>query len=306
MSRGTRAPHFTARPAESLPDSRQGGDTGPPRNLARRLCGREKIPGSTMSLSEHHRSVIDQFTRQAEPFSRSPAHSAPEALRQILRVAAPHPGDRALDVACGPGIITCLLAPHVARMTGADLTEATLVEAEKRRLAQGAPPVEWVKADAEHLPFADAAFDLVVTRYSFHHLQNPANALREMRRVCRPGGAIVIADVVMPAGKVDAFDAMERLRDPSHTRTLTRETLDALVREAGLTSEEYATHTVSMTLEFQLAKSFPAPGDADRIREIFRDEPGHDRLGLSARREGSDLRIDYPTGVLRARKPAKN
>lgn len=259
-----------------------------------------------MSVSNHNRSIIDQFTRQASPFSRSPAHSAAEALEQILRLAAPAPTDRALDVACGPGIITCLLAPHVAHMTGTDLTAAMLVEAEKRRVEQGAPPVTWLEADAERLPFDDASFDLVVTRYSFHHFVAPEKVLREMARVCRPGGRIVVADVVMPAGKVGAFDAMERLRDPSHTNTLTREKLDTLVGEAGLIAEDYATHAVSMTLEFQLSKSFPLPGDDRRIREIFRDEPEHDRLGLSARREAGDIVISYPTGVLCARKPAGN
>jgi ubiquinone/menaquinone biosynthesis C-methylase UbiE len=259
-----------------------------------------------MSVSNHNRSIIDQFTRQAAPFSRSPAHNSAEAMEQILRIASPTPTDRALDVACGPGIIACLIAPHVAHMTGADLTAAMLVEAEKRRIAQNIPPIAWIEGDAEHLPFDDGAFDLVVTRYSFHHLVSPEKVLREMARVCRAGGRIVIADVVMPAEKVSAFDTMERLRDPSHTRTLTPEKLDALIVEAGLIAEDYATHAVSMTLEYQLAKSFPNPGDDERIREIFRDEPEHDRLGLSARREGDDIVIHYPTGVLRVRKPAKN
>ena len=259
-----------------------------------------------MSVSNHNRSIIDQFTRQAAPFSGSPAHSSAEAMEQILRIAAPASTDRALDVACGPGIITCLIAPHVAQMTGSDLTAAMLVEAEIRRVAQAAPPIAWVESDAEHLPFDDESFDLVVTRYSFHHFVAPEKVLREMTRVCRPGGRIVIADVVIPADKVEAFDIMERLRDPSHTRALTPEKLDALVSDAGLIVEDYATHAVSMTLEFQLSKSFPNPGDDDRIREIFRDEPEHDRLGLSARREGDDIVIHYPTGVLRVRKPAKN
>lgn len=259
-----------------------------------------------MSESRHHRAVVSQFTRQALPFSESPAHSDETALAQILRVAAPRADERALDVACGTGIITRLIAPHVASITGIDLTDAMLARAEAQRLAEGAPAIRWMTGDAEHLPFDDDHFDLVVTRYSFHHFENPEVVLREMARVCRSGGRIVLIDVVMPADKVDAFDAMERLRDDSHTRTLTPESLARMIDAAGLVAEEYAEHRVSMTLEFQLGKSFPIPGGAARIRELFTDEPEHNRLGLAAERHGDDLRIHYPTGVLRARKPAKN
>ena len=258
-----------------------------------------------MFVSDHNRSVIDQFTRQAVPFARAEFHRDEEALAQIIRVASPQKTDRVLDIACGPGIISCAFAPHVAEVTGADITPAMLVQAEKRRVESGLAPIRWVEADAERLPFADASFDLVVTRYSFHHLVAPLSVLKEMKRVCRPGGKILVVDVIPPGNKAIAYDMMETLRDPSHTHALTRAELSMMFREAGLIETDYATHGVEVELEAQLANSFPNPGDADRIREIFRDEPECDTLGVNARRAAGKTYFTYPTGVALAR-VAKN
>lgn len=255
-----------------------------------------------MSVSEHTRTVVSQFTRQAEPFARAAHHRTDDALAQIVGISRPKTTDRVLDVACGPGIVTRAFAPHVAHVTGADITPAMLDTARRLDAEANLKNISRVEADMENLPFPDATFDLVVTRYSFHHLKNPPRALEEMKRVCRAGGRIVVADVVLPANKVVAYDIMETLRDPSHTAALTRAELSMLLREAGLTETEYATHGVDVELEAQLAASFPNPGDADRIREIFRDEPEADRLGVDARRADGRIWFTYPTGVVLARK----
>lgn len=256
-----------------------------------------------MFVSDHNHSVIDQFTRQAVPFARAGFHRDADALEQIIRVASPRKTDRILDIACGPGIIACAFAPHVAEVTGADITPAMLVQAEKHRIESGLAPIRRVEADAERLPFPDASFGLVVTRYSFHHMVAPLSVLKEMKRVCRPGGKILVVDVILPANKAIAYDMMETLRDPSHTHALTRAELTMMFREAGLIETDYATHGVEVELEAQLANSFPKTGDADRIREIFRDEPECDTLGVSARRAGGKTYFTYPTGVALARTP---
>ena len=64
------------------------------------------------------------------------------------------------------------------------------------------------------LPFADRTFDAVVTRFSFHHLEDPKKALDEMVRVCRPGGRVVVCDVyTTTADQAAEYDRLERLRD---------------------------------------------------------------------------------------------
>jgi SAM-dependent methyltransferase len=152
------------------------------------------------------------------------------------------------------------------------------------------------------LPFTDASFSLVVTRYSFHHFLDPEAVLREMVRVCTPGGTVMVVDVVLPPDKVDAYNRVEKLRDNSHTRALTLAQFLDMARASGL--EDIATHfyRLKMELEAQLQASFPGPGDADRIRQIFREDIGQDRLGVGAHLRGGEIHFAYPNLVLVGKK----
>jgi SAM-dependent methyltransferase len=102
--------------------------------------------------------------------------------------------------------------------------------------SRGAANVEYVVADAERLPFLDASFDLVTVRIAPHHYADVAQAVREMARVLRPGGRLVVVDNVAPED--EALDAMlndwERRRDPSHVRAYTAAEWRAFLAGAGL------------------------------------------------------------------------
>ncbi len=75
-----------------------------------------------MPAAEHDQKIVDQFTRWAAPFAALPAHAEPDGMARLLAAAALAPSMRVLDVACGPGIVACAIAPHVAQVTGFDLT----------------------------------------------------------------------------------------------------------------------------------------------------------------------------------------
>jgi ubiquinone/menaquinone biosynthesis C-methylase UbiE len=72
--------------------------------------------------------------------------------------------------------------------------------------------------DVSHLPYADASFSLGVTRYSFHHLVDPYSVLGEMKRVCMRKGRVVVIDATPASDKVDMYNYVEKLRDPSHVK----------------------------------------------------------------------------------------
>src|SRR6516165_5347835 len=129
----------------------------------------------------------DQFTRQATVFSTAPAITDEDALKMIVAAARPGPDDRLLDVACGPGLIVCAFAPHVRETTGIDMTPAMLDRALKLAIDKGLANTTWRQGDVYSLPFDDAGFTIVTTRFSFHHFLDPAAVLREMVRVCTPG-----------------------------------------------------------------------------------------------------------------------
>jgi SAM-dependent methyltransferase len=111
----------------------------------------------------------------------------------------PHlqPGWRLLDVGCGPGTITLGLAEAVApgEVVGVDFAEEAVRSAQAEAQERGDTRTRFRRADVTALPFEDDSFDVVHAHQVFHHLNDPVAALREMRRVCRPGGLVAVREV---------------------------------------------------------------------------------------------------------------
>src|SRR6516164_9298879 len=178
--------------------------------------------GGPMTDTNHQNLILDQFTRQAAVFSTAPAITDEDALRMIVEAARPAPGDRMLDVACGPGLVVCAFSQRVREATGIDMTPAMLERARRLAAEKGLANVAWQHGDVHSLPYDDASFTIVTTRFSFHHFLDPAAVLQEMVRVCAPRGRIVVVDDYASAdpAKAAAFNRLEKLRDPSHSRCL--------------------------------------------------------------------------------------
>jgi ubiquinone/menaquinone biosynthesis C-methylase UbiE len=257
------------------------------------------------SVSDHEAVTIDQFTKQAPFFAAlHTLRSDADLLRLICEASRVGPETAALDVACGPGLVALALAEKGGRVTGIDLTPAMLDHARQLQRQAGCDNLSWDLGRADALPYASGAFDVVVTRFSFHHLAEPPAAWKEMVRVCRPGGRIVLCDVYTTSPEQGAeYDRLERLRDPSHQRALPLEELRGLVRDAGLTEVEEVCTRLPMELERLLAASFPVPGSADEIRRAFAADVGRDRLDLGIREEEGRLVFGFPIVVLAGSKP---
>src|SRR6516225_9259970 len=189
-----------------------------------------------MTDATHQDLILDQFTRQATVFSTATAITDEDALRMIVEAARPGPDDRLLDVACGPGLVVCAFAPHVCDATGIDVTPAMLDRARKLAADKDLANVAWRHGDVYSLPYDDASFTIVTTRFSFHHFLDPDAVLQEMVRVCAPGGRIVVVDdyASEDPAKAAAFNRLEKLRDPSHSRCLALSELRGLFVAAGL------------------------------------------------------------------------
>src|SRR5207253_8192510 len=114
-------------------------------------------------------------------------------------------------------------------------TPAMIEQAKAFQQADHLGNLTWRIGHVLPLPFPDASFSLVFSRYSFHHFLDPKAVLAEMVRVCSPGGRVVVVDVFTTnPEQAEAFNRMERLRDPSHVRALSLEELTGLLGEAGL------------------------------------------------------------------------
>jgi ubiquinone/menaquinone biosynthesis C-methylase UbiE len=251
---------------------------------------------------KHNQTIVEQFSQQAVPFAQKSEHS--DSMQVLIDMSGVSGGDQVLDVACGPGLVACAFAPHARQVTGIDITPAMI---EQARALQGEKKLQnltWQVGDVLPLPFSEDSFSVVLTRYSLHHFLDPAAVLAEMVRVCRTGGRVLAADVVLPPEKADAYNHMEKLRDPSHTRALTYPEMAAIIGASGLINVQTGHYKVEMELEKQLGASFPHPGDADRIRRLFEADLGVDDLGVGAHRRGGEIYFAYPVLVVVGEKPA--
>lgn len=252
-----------------------------------------------LSIDRHQQLILDQFTKQAVPFSKMQNHS-PELL---LTASGAGPEDTVLDVACGPGLLACAFAKIARHVTGIDLTPAMIEQANVLQESDGLANLTWRIGDVQLLPFAAASFSLVFTRYSFHHLLDPKAVLAEMIRVCAPGGRVVVVDVFTSNPEQgEAYNRLEKMRDPSHVRALAVEELMGLFAALGFREVKTQFYKHEVEMEQFLQRSFPNPGDADKIRTMFVDDLGVDRLGVGAHRRDGQIHYAYPVVVLVGKK----
>jgi SAM-dependent methyltransferase len=210
-----------------------------------------------------------------------------------------------LDVACGGGLVVCAFAPHVKHATGIDMTPAMLERARALAAEKGVANVTWREGDVEHLPFPDASFSIVATRFAVHHFLRPEAVFAEMVRVCRPGGRIVVVDTCASPDprKAAEFNRLEKLRDPSHARCLSLDELKWLYRAAGLGEPRASSYELRDEVQNLLARSFPNPGDEQKIIDLFAASIEDDGLGIPVRRAGDRIEYAYPVAILAADRP---
>jgi ubiquinone/menaquinone biosynthesis C-methylase UbiE len=244
--------------------------------------------------TKHTARIVDQFTRWAKPFADNAVHSDADGMARSLAAAAITAESRVLDVACGPGIVACAAAARAAHVTGIDLTPAMIAQARERQAGLGLTNMEWRVGDASALPFDDNAFDIVVTRYSFHHILQPSETLAEMKRVCRVGGRIVVIDATPTPETQAAYDRMETLRDPSHASALTIDQMRALGHAAGLGEAKFDGYRLDARID-TLADQADMAALAAMLDEDIAS--GKDRIGVVARRDGGALFITFPISI---------
>ena len=115
-----------------------------------------------------------------------------DALWSLLE---PQPGMKILDASCGTGNQSLELAAHGCKVTGIDIAPNMLDQATKKLCARGLA-AEFQLMDCTKMEFANASFDAAISVAAFEFIPNPQAALREMRRVVKPGGVVVIGTIV--------------------------------------------------------------------------------------------------------------
>jgi demethylmenaquinone methyltransferase/2-methoxy-6-polyprenyl-1,4-benzoquinol methylase len=124
--------------------------------------------------------------------------------RRLAAAAAVRPGDRVLDGACGTGDLALAdLAAGAGSVVGLDFAPRMLERARRK-----SPAVEWVQGDLLALPFEDGSFDAATVGFGIRNVADLERGLRELRRVLRPGGRLVLLEITTPRGALRPFFAL--------------------------------------------------------------------------------------------------
>src|SRR3989442_647851 len=118
--------------------------------------------------------------------------------KRVLNLVSVQPDDRVLDVCCGTGDIALALAGTGANVIGLDFSQPMLEMAKLRKLKVQSHNLEFVRGDAQQIPFPDNSFNVVTVGYGLRNLADWEAGLRELCRVAKPGGRLVVLDFGKP------------------------------------------------------------------------------------------------------------
>lgn len=256
-------------------------------------------------------TVQKQFTKTAEAFSTFALRDTPEVLIEKVEFAKAQPTDLLLDVACGPGAFALALAPRVRLAHGIDLTPEMIRRARAFQADMQITNADFVCGDAEQLPFPNGAFDLVSCQCAFHHMPKPQAVLREMVRVAKPQGRLLLIDPLGPESdsKYELYNRIEQARDPSHTFTLRLTAFLSMFETEDLEILRQSLRRRTRLFNQWMLRAGSGPGTKryQETRKLLEDARSGDRAGFSAEAQGDDIRIIHNEGMfLLTRKSADN
>ena len=235
----------------------------------------------------------DQFDRHASNYASSPVHRNGPSLPVMVEYAQPGPSDFVLDVATGTGNAAFVVGESGAAVIGIDIATKMLEKASERAVDEGRTNVSFQVGDAEAIPFSDATFSLVVVRHAPHHFRDADKFLREVRRVLKPDGRLIMVDQICPdPSAFEWTDEWQRTRDNSHFKQRTIAEWQSMAAEAGL---RWVQHTV-VPYRMEFAWWTANAGASDEAVALLRE---HARTAAPNIRQAASLEFD-PTGQVTA------
>ncbi|GHB29673.1 class I SAM-dependent methyltransferase [Salinicola rhizosphaerae] len=224
----------------------------------------------TTGGAEHSAVVERQFGAQAGAYLTSQVHAQGAEFAQLRERVAQIDAARVLDLGCGAGHVSFQLADLAAEVVAYDLSPRMLDVVSEAAGDRGFDNIRAVQGVAESLPFADESFDVVCSRFSAHHWRDVGLALREARRVLKPGGLAAFIDVAASEQPLlDSFlQTVEMLRDTSHVRDYSVSEWTRYVGEAGLSVTASSRQRLRLDFETWIARMRTPNVMRDAIRHL--------------------------------------
>lgn len=232
-----------------------------------------------------------------------------QRIRHLLNFAKLPPDLRILDIGTGMGLLPLMLAEDGAKqVVGIDISPEMLELAEYLRLTRGteaAARVTYRLAPAHALPFRDESFDAVTCRLVLNHVRRPERIIKEVVRVLRPGGILILAELLGVDNPVKRAtqNAIEERRNAAHVAARGADQYNKLLADAGLQIEAKEAISIERELEEWLSVYLADRSDAAVVREMIEAGLETDAAGINARRQGNTLVFEQRMYYVRAIKP---
>jgi ubiquinone/menaquinone biosynthesis C-methylase UbiE len=214
--------------------------------------------------------VRERFTRTAEIFGNAVMQTRAVEAEILAEMVVAKKSDWAVDLACGTGALAVAFSPHVRWIIGLDLTRAMLAVAQRAVRDANAHNVTFALGNAQEIPFPDQSLDLILSSYALHHVPEPARVIGEMSRVLKRGGRAGIIDIFAQEDprSAEMHDRIERVRDPSHVRTLARSEFASLFGANGLRITGTHLEEHALTFDEWMHRAGREPSDPEYIETL--------------------------------------
>jgi len=243
-------------------------------------------------LSESHQARVQaQFGASAHDYVTSAGHAGGADLERLVAWGRKRGALRVLDVATGGGHAALAFSAFTPTVVSTDLTPSMLEAARDFIRSKAAGNVRFLAADVEALPFRDTSYGVVTCRLAAHHFPALLPALKEIARVLRPGGSLLVEDILGHDDiELAAFILeVEKRRDPSHVRALTHREWEAFLKAAGMTVIDEGTLSKSRPWAEWTARMRMTPEAKADLERFVLEAPERCREAFSFTVEGGRI-----------------
>lgn len=184
-------------------------------------------------MDNYTESIKKSFSQQTKNIQQSHIFNLKDLNNYMIDFSDIDKDSIVLDLGCGTGLLTRDLAKLSNNVYALDLTKEMLIENEYQCGKENIDNITFTLSNADKTPYQDNTFTHIFTRQTFHHFDDLNKILTEIKRILKPNGKLIIADIITSENKAEAkiHNALEKIRDHSHTKCLSKTEIESLLKK---------------------------------------------------------------------------